>query len=150
MTRIRGNKGKFIQRSDESRLVRSIRATDSVWDALGRIADGQCITRADLIEYLALNHVLHEDVEKENQQLKKEIEALNSEILKLKKQSSTEVPQQLDIFMGAEQIKLDKIHFIKDKVLGMNILKIGKQSKTYQQVLKLFDKFIEILFDEFR
>lgn len=47
----RGDKGKFVAKSSEHRLVRSLRLTDSAWDVLGQQADSRCITRADLIEY---------------------------------------------------------------------------------------------------
>jgi predicted DNA-binding ribbon-helix-helix protein len=44
--------GKFAQKSDEVRHVRSIRLTDSTWEALGAIATQRGITRADLLEEL--------------------------------------------------------------------------------------------------
>lgn len=50
--RCRNGSGKFVQKSEEARKVRSIRLTDGAWDELGRIADEQNITRADLIEQL--------------------------------------------------------------------------------------------------
>lgn len=80
MTRIRGDNGKFVQKSNEPRPVRSIRATDSVWEILGSIANERCITRADLIEYFALNHVLHEDLEQENEKLKGEMAVLRLQL----------------------------------------------------------------------
>ena len=80
MTRIRGDNGKFVQKSNEPRPVRSIRATNSTWETLGNIARQRCITRADLIEHFTLNHVLHEDLEKENDRLKGEIAALRLQL----------------------------------------------------------------------
>jgi predicted DNA-binding ribbon-helix-helix protein len=50
--RCRNGSGKFVQKSEEARKVRSIRLTDKAWDELGRIAGEQDITRADLIEQL--------------------------------------------------------------------------------------------------
>lgn len=50
--RCRNGSGKFVQKSEEARKVRSIRLTDGAWDELGRIAGEQDITRADLIEQL--------------------------------------------------------------------------------------------------
>ena len=51
MTRLqRGDQGKFALKSDEYRLVRSFRLTDTAWNLLGEIANSQSITRADLIE----------------------------------------------------------------------------------------------------
>lgn len=43
-------KGRFINKSTSDRKVRSIRATEEVWDKFGEQADKQRITRADLIE----------------------------------------------------------------------------------------------------
>ena len=61
MSRVQGQNGKFIQRSDEPRLVRSIRLTDSTWQSLGKFADIKEITRADLIEDFIIKNtdVLH-------------------------------------------------------------------------------------------
>jgi len=44
--------GKFALKSNEHRQVRSIRLTDSTWEALGVIATQRGITRADLLEEL--------------------------------------------------------------------------------------------------
>lgn len=80
MARIRGDNGKFVQKSQEPRSVKSIRVTDSVWEILGDIARQRCITRADLIEHFATGHVLHDDLEKENNNLKEEIAALRLQL----------------------------------------------------------------------
>jgi hypothetical protein len=99
MTRIRGDNGKFIQKSNELRPVRSIRATDSTWEMLGNIADKQRITRADLIEHFALNHVLHESLEKENEKLKDEMAVLRLQLSDMEGKTSVSNhgnPQQLD------------------------------------------------------
>ncbi len=44
--------GKFASKSEEPRYVRSVRLTDSTWEALGTIATQRSITRADLLEEL--------------------------------------------------------------------------------------------------
>lgn len=46
----RSKKGTFILKSETERHVRSIRATDWVWDEFGFLADSRRITRADLLE----------------------------------------------------------------------------------------------------
>lgn len=46
----RAKDGKFAPKSDSERKVRSIRATDHVWDDFGFEADRRRITRADLLE----------------------------------------------------------------------------------------------------
>lgn len=47
---LRDDLGHFVQKSDAPRSVRSIRATDWIWDEFGFLADGQKLTRADLLE----------------------------------------------------------------------------------------------------
>jgi hypothetical protein len=44
--------GKFAQKSEELRYVRSLRLTDSTWKTLGMVAIQRGITRADLLEEL--------------------------------------------------------------------------------------------------
>jgi hypothetical protein len=44
------DQGKFANKSDDYRKVRSIRATDRVWDDFGFLADSERVTRADLLE----------------------------------------------------------------------------------------------------
>lgn len=43
-------KGRFASKSEADRQVRSIRATNRVWDDFGFLADQRRITRADLLE----------------------------------------------------------------------------------------------------
>lgn len=45
--------GKFQNKSEQPREVRSIRATDQTWIELGDHAESRGITRADLLEELA-------------------------------------------------------------------------------------------------
>lgn len=42
--------GRFIQKSDGKRKIRSIRATDTTWDSLSFQATNQGISMADLLE----------------------------------------------------------------------------------------------------
>ena len=48
----RRNSGQFAAKSDDFRQVRSIRATDTAWEKLGKVAEERGMTRADLIERL--------------------------------------------------------------------------------------------------
>ena len=58
----RNQKGQFQNKSESERKVRSIRATDDVWEKLGKMANQQCITRADLLEEIVNdNRVIHSD-----------------------------------------------------------------------------------------
>ena len=151
MTRIRGDNGKFAQKSQEPRSVKSIRVTDSIWETLGKIANERCITRGDLIEYFALNHVLHEDLRKENDRLKGEMATLRLQLSDMKSKissSNSGNSQQLDIFSDIKKIDRDHLHRLRDRVLGMKILSVGEQSKYYKKTMKLLNKFISLLLKE--
>ncbi len=47
--------GKFKQKGDQPRKVRSLRLTDQCWEQLGEISETQSLTRADLIEEIVKN-----------------------------------------------------------------------------------------------
>lgn len=71
----RDERGKFLNKSNDYRQVRSIRVTDKAWKKLGEIAEIQSITRADLIEmWLKNNEVFTID--------KAQMEEVIEEILK--------------------------------------------------------------------
>ena len=56
----RDSKGRFSNKSDFKRKVRTFRATDEVWEKLGIMADDRGITRADFIEeFVITNRVIH-------------------------------------------------------------------------------------------
>ncbi|MBD2364491.1 hypothetical protein H6G36_25515 [Anabaena minutissima FACHB-250] len=50
----RSENGRFAAKSDEHRVVRSVRLTDSTWEVLGELAQSQGLTRGDLLEDLGL------------------------------------------------------------------------------------------------
>lgn len=52
--------GKFASKSDEPRLVRTMRLTDITWQKLGEIAESRGITRADLIERIVESGALNQ------------------------------------------------------------------------------------------
>ena len=58
LMRKRSETGKFTAQSNERREVRSLRLTDSTWQALGDTAEKQGITRADLIEKIVSEGLL--------------------------------------------------------------------------------------------
>lgn len=51
----RTKKGTFTNKSSSDRQVKSIRATEEVWDKFGEQANELGITRADYLEQIALN-----------------------------------------------------------------------------------------------
>lgn len=54
MNRIKDDQtGKFLQKSDQKRKVRSVRLTDSTWNYFQELAKNKGMTFADLIEQLA-------------------------------------------------------------------------------------------------
>lgn len=54
MNRIKDDQtGKFLQKSDQKRKVRSVRLTDSTWNYFQQLAKNKGITFADIIEQLA-------------------------------------------------------------------------------------------------
>ena len=56
----RDKKGKFANKSDSERKVRSMRVADEIWEEAGNIASEQGITRADLFEEMVKEYqVLH-------------------------------------------------------------------------------------------
>ena len=52
----RDDQGRFINKSESERRVRSIRATDETWKIFGEIASQRSITRADLLEEMMTNN----------------------------------------------------------------------------------------------
>ena len=47
--------GRFINKSDDYRYVRSMRVTDKIWEKFGEMALERGITRADLLEEIVKN-----------------------------------------------------------------------------------------------
>ena len=62
----RTESGKFAQKSDGLRRVRSVRLTDSTWETLGAIATQRSITRADLLEQLVEEGVISQSSSQES------------------------------------------------------------------------------------
>ncbi len=80
----RSESGKFTQKSDEPRYIRSIRLTNSTWETLGAIATVRGITRADLLEQLVKEGVISQSQSQEFNDVEKtaaEIEKLIEQVL---------------------------------------------------------------------
>ena len=91
----RNQKGQFKNKSETERKVRSIRATDDVWQKLGEIAIQQRITRADLLEEIIKNNcVLHSN---NSQVIHGNIEAIKvlKEALKLKANAGGKIKEKI-------------------------------------------------------
>lgn len=76
MAKIRGQYGQFAQIGSEERKVRSLRLTDSTWEALGQIAEEKEATRADLVEELAATYYTASDDSQPSNTWEKELEEL--------------------------------------------------------------------------
>ena len=59
------DKGRFTNKSNSERKIRSIRATDETWNLLGDKAEKNDMTRADFLEALVTGKVEWEESEKE-------------------------------------------------------------------------------------
>lgn len=124
--RQRNQGGKFVQKSDEMRKVRSVRLTDTAWNELGRIADERDITRADLIEEL-IEKGLAERLE-----------------------DKVESPKQLELPFGVSP-KLERadLEEKRDRILKdlMRDSKVGTGAALYKKAKKALDTFIKMLLD---
>lgn len=153
MTRVRGNKGKFVQKSDEHRHVRSLRVTNSTWSELGHIAEDFSITRADLIEKLIDDHVLrdYERFKQENEELKRHIHVLQDRLAEI--EASESLPKnsrQLDLFPDSHHLTREKLDEILIPVLKAfkNEFGVGEGSERYKKTKKAFDSFIDLIIKE--
>ncbi len=124
--RQRNESGKFIQKSDEPRKVRSVRLTDVAWNELGRIADERDITRADLIEEL--------------------IEKGLAGFLEDKAESPEQLELPFDVQPKLERTDLEEK---RDRVLRdlMRDSKVGTGATLYKKAKKALDTFIKMLLD---
>lgn len=112
----RDKEGKFAQKNDEYRSVRSVRLTDSTWEALGSAAQSQGITRADLLELL-----------------------VRSDWLPLP--SNTRVEGDIEPrFVESATLSIEELETLCSNIL--KDLKLGKQAPRYQVVQKAFSRLL--------
>lgn len=128
----RQNDGKFAQKSEEYRHVRSIRLTDKTWDVLGKLTEERSITRADLIEEWVSNMVAQPG-ESAEVACQLEIEALRTRVTVLQEENSLLLEEQTT-----------ELENIRDRILT-HVLKLGKQSARYKDARKALDSFISDL-----
>lgn len=114
----RDKEGKFAQKNDEYRSVRSLRLTDSTWETLGSVAQSQGITRADLLELL-----------------------VRSKCLPLP--SNTRVEGEIEPrFVESALLKIEELETLCSNIL--KDLKLGKQAPRYQVVQKAFSRLLAL------
>lgn len=134
--RNRFDNGTFAPKSSQVREVRSLRLTDETWRVLGETAELKGITRADLIEELAVNGVIEQRVSSCD-----EIDELRRKVLELATEKE-DLTKQLSAVR--EGLGVSEIQELKDKVLGG--LGMGEQSKPYRNAAKVFRKFMQTHF----
>jgi len=106
----RNESGKFTSKSDEIRQIRSMRLTDSTWNELGKLADEQGMTRADLIEkWVSDGEVINENRVKE---LELELDNLKTNSISF----SQEALKKLD--KAAALRRITRLEFIERLVMS--------------------------------
>jgi hypothetical protein len=135
--------GKFALKNDDYREVRSIRLTDTTWKALGLASECLGLTRADLLEQIVREnnftfpgHTL-------------ETKPLSVSLLKLMTQIE-ELQTTIDHLRAENQLiqeqtslkSVEQLRELSSTVLGE--LKLGRQSRDYKLVSKMFQKLIEL------
>lgn len=134
--RDRFDNGTFAPKSSQIRQVRSLRLTDKTWKALGETAELKGITRADLIEELAMNGAIEQWASSCN-----EVEKLKEKVLGLTAEKEG-LTQQLST--SQDGLGFNEIQELRDKVLRS--LKMGEQSKPYVNAKQAFKEFIKTHF----
>lgn len=125
--------GKFALKNEEHRLVRSLRLTDSTWEALGVAAQSLEITRADLVEQLVRrnDHFLPSNTPIES----------NSVPSNTRVREEIERPEEVKYGLQKNVTPVEQVVFrIEDlEVLCAQVLKelkLGKQASGYQAAQK--------------
>lgn len=115
----RDKEGKFAQKNDEYRSVRSLRLTDSTWKALGSVAQSLGITRADLLEQL-----------------------VRSDWLPLP--SNTRVEAEIEPrLVESATLRIEELEALCNNIL--KDLKLGKQAPRYKVVQKAFSRLLVLV-----
>ena len=96
----RNQKGQFQNKSEAQRKIRSIRATDNVWQEFGEIAKQQGVTRADLLEEIIKNNRVLRD--NNNQVIHGNIDKtkLLKEALKLKANAGGKIKEKIREYLN--------------------------------------------------
>lgn len=134
--------GKFALKDNEYRSVRSLRLTDSTWEALSTAANSLGITKADYLEQIVSKneHLLSSNTWKDEDspsitRLKKEIEQLQAEVRHLN-QENTLLRERATV-KCPQLAELEALH---ERVLFE--LKLGKQAPGYKAAQKALNRFI--------
>lgn len=145
--------GKFALKNDDYRSVRSLRLTDSTWEALGAAAESLGITKADLLEQIfrsndcfsPSNTRISEatqpsntrkkiDVQPINTRSEEEIKRLKTEVQRLSEENALLVERSQENFLAPS------LEELRERVLSS--LKLGKQAPGYKAAQKALECFI--------
>lgn len=151
----RSKKGKFLPKSNDYRQVRSIRLTDSSWEALGELASNRGITRADLLEewfnggsFIYEKHIKDLESELENYR-SLDIDKLNKiafercitlnelvdDLLSQNSQSKTNS-------LGSKFTKQDLEEFRNQ---ALSLLPVSSKTTTYKRAQDALNNFIRLI-----
>ena len=157
---LRDAQGKFAQKNDENRYVRSLRLTDTTWTALGDLAESLSFTRADYLEQMFRNKLYSlpsntridkelspgntpsdADCQPSNTWQKDQIEQLLAEVAQLRKENAF-LSEQIQTFTQVDNLEVMRDHVLKR-------LKLGKQALGYKKAISALNQFIQLLHDKF-
>jgi hypothetical protein len=148
-----GRKSTWVSgcKFEDTKLIRvPVSISDKVLKIAHKLDSGESIDLvAKLLGEIETKSI--ESLEKENKSLKQSIAVLQSRVLEMGSNTSlsnNENPQQLDIFSSIKSIDRALLHRLRDQVLKMNILSVGKQSNHYQETVRMLNKFISLLLKE--
>lgn len=108
--REKDDRGRFAKKSTSERKIRSIRATDEVWELLGEKAEDNDMTRADLLEALVTEEVSWDEdknVESDVSFDVEEIAEILKEALTLKSNAGGKIKAKIREVMQLMDIDLD-------------------------------------------
>lgn len=145
--------GKFIRKNDAYRSVRSLRLTDSTWEALGAAAESLGITKADLLEQIFRSNnyfspsitrlaeaiPLRNTREKVNSLpsttwLEEKIKRLKAEVQRLSEENALLVAQSRGNLLAPS------LEEVRARVLSS--LNLGKQAPGYKAAQKALERFV--------
>ena len=145
--------GKFTLKNDAHRSVRSLRLTDSTWEALGAAAESLGITKADLLEQITRRNdssfpgITRSDnfTQLSNTRLdghlnpcitwqQEELERLKAEVQRLSEENALLVERSRENFLAPS------LEELRERVLSS--LKLGKQAPGYKAAQKVLERFI--------
>jgi hypothetical protein len=135
--------GKFALKNDDYREVRSIRLTDATWKALGLAAECLGLTRADLLEQVVReNHITFPEHTVETKPLSVSLLRLMTKIEELQTTIDHLMTENQLIQEQASLKSVEQLRELSLTVLGE--LKVGRQSRDYKLVSKMFQRLIEL------